>query len=173
MKRFIIFLMALVFTLSLAGIANSFTQADLLTLREKVLNHPDVYKDVGWCRLVIKENISGTEYDWRWDICMIEFWWTENNINMTIAKRQYQSTGNHPTSATFIESMYTDYGLDGNLDRFLRDRHLSVKDTKLGSDFIVSLPWADGFNFPNDRLPITEQKKEFEKEIDYWMYKLQ
>jgi hypothetical protein len=134
---------------------------------DKIINDPAV-ENMGnnWYRIVIKENLSNTKYDWRFDLRKIE---TQNG-HVVISHRMEQNSGCHPSSNWVIEYIFIDYNSDGILDRFMIDRFISVSD---GDGWYKIHPrWPDNFNYPQDLLSDEKQKELFEKELEYWNYKL-
>lgn len=164
MKRFLIALLAVVL---LAAPASA---VDLAELKKMIMNHPDAQTTMyGAKRVVVEENISGTEFKWRYDLRMIE---TEGD-NIAIGHREIQDSGMVPASEWVIEYLFFDKWADGTLDSFDKDRFISVS---CGEDSwrIIRINWPDNFNYPDDiRISEEKQKELYEDELKYWKNKLQ
>lgn len=135
-------------------------------LTERIMNHPDaVQMTEGWFRIVIKENISDTAYDWRFDSRMIETY----NGHINIGHREEQDSGHIPESIWVIEYTFVDKFTDGTLDYFDKERFLSVKAGK-DSWSKITISWPDRFHYPypNEQ----EQIELYKKELEYWNNKL-
>ena len=137
-----------------------------LTLQEKIMNHPDVVQmGDNWFRIVIKENLSGTEYDWRFNTRVIE----THREGLNIVRREEQNSGNHPDSNWVIEYTFVDKHADGTLDYFDKDRFISVKEGE--GWFRISTFWPDNFIYP-DLLSEEEALEMYKKELEWWDNKL-
>ena len=136
------------------------------TLQERVMNHPDaVHMGENWYRIVIKENLSNTEFDWRFDVRVIEVY--GNGLN--IVHRKEQNSGSHPESNWVIEYLFVDTFMDGTLDYFDKDRFVSVKSGE--GWFRVGPAWPDEFIYP-DLLSEEETLEMYKKELEWWDNKL-
>jgi hypothetical protein len=167
MKRLIAAVMLLLFVLiSYAWIHTSEAIIEP-SLVEKIINHPDAIEMApGWFRIYVKENLSNTEYDWRFDMRMIETY----GGHIVIGHRKEQNSGNMPESNWVIEYTFIDFNGDGTLDRYLIERFISIKDNDAW--FKQNPKWPDGFNYPQDNVDEEEANKLFQKELEYWKSKL-
>jgi len=134
-------------------------------LTERVKNHPDAVKmGPDWYRITIKENLSDTEYDWRFDRRMIE----TSEGHVYIGHRMEQNSGSTPDSNWVIEYSFRDMFGDGTLDDFSQDRFISIKHNNMW--LRISPYWPDGFRYPS----LTEKEIEnmYKEEMEYWENKL-
>jgi len=137
-----------------------------LTLQERVINHPGaVQMGDNWFRIVIKQNLSNTNYDWRFDVRVIEVY----KNGLTIVHRKEQNSGSHPDSNWVIEYTFVDKLPDGKLDYFDKDRFISVKEGE--GWFRISTSWPDEFRYP-DLLSEEEAQELYKKELEWWDNKL-
>lgn len=132
------------------------------TLQERVMNHPDaIQMGENWYRVVIKENLSNTEFDWRFDLRMIDIM----AANITIGHRFEQNSGNIPESNWVIEYVFIDKLADGSLDYYEKDRFISIRD---GVVWLRQYPtWPDLFRYP-DLLTEKEALELYKKELEWW-----
>lgn len=136
-------------------------------LQERVINHPDATQiGEGWYRVVIKENLSETEYDWRFDMRVIE----TDGYSINIVHREEQNSGQHPDSNWVIEYAFVDKFSDGTLDYYDKERFMSVQG-KSGGWFRISVTWPDLFRYP-DLLTEEEALELYKKELEWWDNKL-
>lgn len=163
MKKLIV---VLITSLLLISSSWALTPNKLSTV-DKIKDYPGSVEIIpGWFRVVIKENISETAYDWRFDLRKIE----TADGHIVIGHRMEQISGTHPTSSWVIEYTYVDYDADGVLDNWLVDRFISIKD---GEGWFKTTPyWPDKFNYPIDNIDYDEANKLFQKELKYWKNKL-
>jgi len=173
MKVFLIFLTTILYFFVAAGTVFA---TDVKSLREKVKNHPatefiqSASRGPIW-KLQIKENISDTAYDWRYNLRTIVVY----AAHIKITNRQCQNSGNSPSSDWCIITSFTDEFTDGTLDEFYKQRFLSV-DCSNGSGMrCILIPcWPDNFNYPADfNIDEDIQRKLYEDELTFWKNILQ
>ena len=135
-------------------------------LIDRVMSHPDaVQMGENWYRVVIKENLSNTEFDWRFDMRMIDI----KAGHITIGHRLEQNSGSVPDSNWVIEYTFIDLFEDGTLDYFDKSRFISINDDGLWTK--TSPFWADKFRYP-DLLTEEEALELYKKELEWWDNKL-
>jgi len=135
-------------------------------LQERVMSHPDaIQMGENWYRVVIKDNISDTEFDWRFDMRMIDVM----AGHITIGHRFEQNSGNMPTSNWVIEYTFIDKLGDGSLNYFSKDRFISVKQGE--GWYRITPSWPDKFRYPDT--PSEEEALElYREELEWWDNKL-
>lgn len=136
-------------------------------LSERIKSYPDVVQmGENWFRIVIKENLSNTEFDWRFDLRMID---VRANGTISIGHRLEQDSGNMPNSKWVIKYDFIDKFGDGTLDYFDKERFISIQQ---GEAWFRSSPtWPDKFKYP-DLLSKDEALELYKKELEYWENKL-
>jgi len=133
---------------------------------DKIINNQNTIEmGAGWYRVVIKENLSETEFDWRFDVRVIE----TNGRDLVIVHREEQNSGQHPDSNWVIEHIYVDGFGDNVLDQYSKDRFISIKAG--GGWYRVSVTWPDNFRYP-DLLAEEEGAELYKKELEWWDNKL-
>ena len=159
-QGFKIFMVCIVLVWSLSFFM-AVSQASELSLIDKVKNHPDtVQMGDDWYQVVIKENISKTEYDWRFDLRRIDVY----NGHISIGHRFEQNSGNIPNSNWVVTYSFKDNLGDGTLDNFNQDRFISIEQN--GSWLRISPFWPDEFRYP--LLTKKEAIEQYKKELEYW-----
>ena len=150
---------------------------DFESLKEKIMAHPDVLigihgtTGVKLYTLRMKEDISGHEFDWRWDIHTIHV----SEMGVSVAVHRYQDSGNVPDSAWVVVDKINDLYADGVMDFFYRDRYLSVICSDSSTGYCQLRPfWPDGrLKYPEDDVNKEKQKEIYEHELMYWQNTLQ
>ena len=138
-----------------------------LTMQDRIINSQDAIDiGAGCTRIVIKDNLSNTEFDWRFDIRVIE----TNGRDIVIVHREEQNAGQHPDSNWVIEYIYIDALGDYTLDRYSKDRFISIKDDG-GAWYRVSVTWPDNFRYP-DLLTEEAAAELYKEELEWWNNKL-
>jgi len=133
------------------------------TLQERVMNHPDAIEMIeGWYRVVIKENLSDTEFDWRFDVRSIDV----QDGHVYFGHRLEQNSSNIPNSNWVIEYSFSDLFEDGILDTYDKSRFISV-DMGDGAWYRISPTWPDEFRYP-DLLSEDEAEELFKEELEWW-----
>lgn len=167
MKRLLLVILSfLIMTGAVLGAQNVSDEVIAVPLSERIKNHPDaVQMAENWYRIVIKENISNTEFDWRFDLRMIDVM----AGNISIGHRFEQNSGNIPNSNWVIDYVFIDDFGDGTLDYFDKDRFITVQQ---GDAWLRIRPsWPDKFRYP-DLISKDEALKMYKKELEYWENKL-
>lgn len=164
MKKLLLILLSF-FLMTWAAVADDeVTQHPII---DKVLNSQSAVEiGGGWVRIIIKENLSKTEFDWRFDIRVIE----TNGRDLLIIHREEQNSGQHPDSNWVIEHSYMDVLTDSILDQYDKERFISVQGSG-GGWFRVSVTWPDNFRYP-DLLTEEEAAELYKKELEWWNNKL-
>ena len=169
MKRLLLVILSF-FILMGAASADRATQ-DILDeviqqpLVDKIMSHPDVVEmEPEWFRIVIKDNISETAFDWRFDVRMIDIKY--DNI-VFIGHRLEQNSGNIPDSNWVIE--YSFLVNHGTLEYFDKSRFVSIKDGE--GWFRVGPSWPDEHRY-GDLLSDEEALELYKKELEWWENKL-
>lgn len=141
-------------------------QTRIEKLIETVKNHPDaVQMGPDWWRIVDKENISGTEYDWRFDMRRIDV----GSSGISIGHRLEQNSGNSPDSNWVIEYKFMDKFADGSLEYYVKQRFISINDR---GTWLRQVPsWPDGFKY-DDLLTGDEAFDLYLEELNWWENKL-
>lgn len=166
MKKLLLIVVSLIVLSMAVWTASASDEARQLTLQERIMSHPDaVQMGDGWFRIVIKENLSNTEYDWRFDVRVIEVY----RIGLNIIHREEQNSGNHPDSNWVIEYTFIDKLIDGTLEYFDKDRFVSVKNGE--GWFRIPPTWPDKFIYP-DLFSEEEALELYKKELEWWDNKL-
>lgn len=129
---------------------------------DKIINSQSAVDMGGWYRIVIKENLSKTEFDWRFDVRVIE----TNGADVVIVRREEQNSGQHPDSNWVIEYLFIDRLGDNDLDHYDKERFISVKDDA-GAWYKISVTWPDNFRYP-DLLTGEEAIELYKKELKWW-----
>jgi len=138
-----------------------------LSIQDKIINNQAAVAIGGrQYRVVIKENLSKTEFDWRFDVRVIE----TNGRDLVIVHRKEQNSGQHPDSNWVIEHIYIDTFGDNVLDQYDKERFISVKDDA-GAWYKVSVTWPDNFRYP-DLLTEEAAAELYKKELEWWNNKL-
>jgi hypothetical protein len=136
------------------------------SLGEIIKNHPDaVQMGPNWWRITIKENISDTAFDWRFDRRRIEV----QRGTIGIGHRLEQNSGSMPNSNWVVEYLFIDNFGDGNLNWFDVQRYITIEQDE--SWFKVFPRWPDEFRYP---YPTEKEQSElYKEELEYWENKLQ
>ncbi len=136
------------------------------SLTERIINHPDVVQ-MGeyWYMIEIKENLSNTTFDWRFDVRRI--WVYDGSIYIT--HRMEQISVNVPRSSWVIIYDFVDKNRDGTMDDFDQDRFISIKAEE-EIWLRVTPMWPDEFKYP--KLKQSEILELYKKEMEYWESKL-
>jgi hypothetical protein len=171
MSKILLIVLALFMTVGV-----SLATIDQPLRQDEVTQHPIIDKIInsrfavaiggGWYRAVRKENLSGTEFDWRFDIRVIE----TNGRDLIIVHRQEQNSGQHPDSNWVIEYSYMGNLADNTLNQYDKERFISVQGSD-GGWFRVSVTWPDNFRYP-DLLTEEEAAELYKKELEWWNNKL-
>jgi len=142
-------------------------QSRIEKLIDKVINHPAAVRmGPDWWRLVDKENISNTVYDWRFDLRRIDV----SSHDISISIRMEQNSGNLPNSNWVVEFSAIDKLGDGILDYYIQHRFITIEQNGLW--LRISPDWPDDFKYDNDRLTEEEAHSLYIKELDWWENKL-
>lgn len=162
MKRLLLIVLSFFIMVWAAGATDEVIQQPLA---DKIMSHPDaVEMEPEWFRIVIKDNISKTAFDWRFDVRMIDIKY--GNI-VFIGHRFEQNSGNIPDSNWVIE--YSFLVNNGTLEYFDKSRFVSIKDGE--GWFRVGPSWPDEFRYP-DLLSEDEAEELFKKELEWWENRL-
>ena len=158
---------ALLVCLAFGATAIAADEVIQLTIQDKIISSESAIEiGGGWYRVVIKENLSETEFDWRFDIRVIE----TNGLDIVIVHRQEQNSGQHPDSNWVIEHSYIDRLGDNILDYFDKERFISVQGNG-GGWYRISVTWPDNFRY-SDLLTEEEALELYKKELEWWNNKL-
>jgi len=137
------------------------------TIIDKIINNQNAIEiGGGWYRVVIKENLSETEFDWQFDVRVIE----TNGIDIIIVHREEQNSGQIPDSNWVISHSYIDRFNDGVLEYHDKERFISVQGPG-GGWYRISVTWPDFFRYP-DLLTEEEALELYKKELEWWHNKL-
>jgi len=137
-----------------------------IPLSERIKNHPDAVKmGPNWWRITVKENISDTAFDWRFDRRKIEV----QRGTIGIGHRLEQNSGSTPNSNWVVEYSFVDNFDDGVLNYFNMQRYITIEQGDIWLRTIVR--WPDEFRYP---YPTEKEQNElYKKELEYWENKLQ
>ena len=143
-------------------------------LAHRVRSHPDaINMGEGWYRVEIKENLSGTAFDWRFDVRRID----SHRGAVYITHRMEQISVNAPRSSWVIIHRFVDKGGNGTLNNFEQGRFISIKDRSTKDSpaeedlWLIVMPmWPDKFRYP--KLEQSEILELYKKEMEYWENKL-
>ena len=160
-------LLAVLAFFMMTSVCLSAGQTRIEKLVETVINHPDaVQMGENWWRIVDKENLSGTEYDWRFDMRRID---VGRGSGLSVGHRLEQNSGNTPDSNWVIEYKFVDKFADGTLEYYVKDRFISIN--QFGVWLRISPSWPDGFKY-DDALTEEEAFDLYIEELEWWENKL-
>ena len=164
MKKLLFFLFAV---LMIFVMADNRCMAAEQSLNEKIIDHPDA-ELIGddWYRIVIKDNLSNTKFDWRFNLRKIESY----RDGIVIGLRKEQNSGSTPNSNFVIAYTFLDVNSDGKLDDWHAERFISIEQEE-GIWLRTTPSWPDRFMY-KDRLSREEADIIFQKELTFWKYKL-
>jgi len=134
-------------------------------LSERIKNHPDAVEiQEGWWRITVKENISDTKFDWRFDRRKIEV----AAGHIAFGHRLEQNSGSTPNANWVVEYTFVDRFGDGTLDYFDKVRFITIEQ---GDVWLrTTVRWPDNFRYP---YPTKEEQSElYKEELEYWENKL-
>ena len=174
-KKILFSIILVLCVLLISQTATAATMAeDLKTIAKKVMINSKTEIMDGFVILSTKENISGTPFDYTWDIHRIRIWLSQDNVPRIIEfeYKKYQNSVNSGSTwkdATGCEQfLFFDENMDGILDRFIKDYYLVVD----GCIVSLSMIWPKGLVSPDYFNPSDKQKnKLYRDEISYWLNK--
>lgn len=174
---FSIILVLCVLLISQIATANTIVD-DLKTIAKKVMINPGtkiVQSEYGPCGILsTKENISGTSFDYKWDIHKVRVWLSYNDVPVTIEfeHKKYRRAVN--SGITWDDAVgceqffFIDRGIDGILNEFIKDYYLVVDNYTINLNLIR----PKGLMAPDYLNPSNEEKnKLYRDEIRYWLNK--